>query len=206
MAYQFDFDSRLIYITSPQTEVVIQDLIDEIRANEASQTGITYDKIANASGKESLGGQVNVGITVQLLDWQIKFWEGNYIASITGGNLTGGVSGDPVAYSAGVQVLLIQSAASTVVQVSTGSGLSGEEHDKLMGLPQSSTITNDVWSEEDRGTKLDFVHKMEGGKWTIVNDQMIFFESDNLTEIARFNLFDSSGNPTTINAFSRVRV
>jgi hypothetical protein len=199
MAYLFDFENQIINITSPQTDVDIQELINEIRTQEATEQGIAYGKIADASGKEDLGGSV-----VELLGWQLKFWEGSYIAKISGGNLVGGISGDPVAYSAGVQTLLIQSAASTVVQVSSGSGLSIEEHNQLMAL-DTDAIPTAVWSEEDRGEKLDFVHDIEGGKWTIAGDQMIFFKSDNLTEIARFDLYDSDGNPTMSNVMRRDR-
>ena len=203
MAYQFDFKNQLINITSSQTEVQIQDLINKIREAEESEEGIQYEKIADASGKESLGGGVSVGLTVELLgNWQIKFWEGDYIAKITGGNLVGGISDDPVAYSPGVQVLLIQSAASTVVTLSTGSGLSTAEHDKLMSIPEPAAI----WAEGDAGDKLDFIHNIEGGKWTIVNDQMVFFKADNMTEIARFDLFDADGNATMENVLRRDRV
>lgn len=141
MAYLFDFNQKIIHVTNPQTDVDILDLLTAIRYAEASEIGMQYGKICNASGKESLGSGVSVGITLQLLEWQIEFWEGNYSAKISGGNLVGGISGDPVKYSAGVQVLLIQSAASTVVQVSTGSGLSQEEHAQLM---EKTATKNDV--------------------------------------------------------------
>ena len=127
----FDHSQNIINVTSPQTTLDVQDLIDAIRDEEDSERGVIYPQIASASGKESLGGGVVVGITVELLnDWQLKFWSGNYIAKISGGNLVGGLAGDPVAYSAGVQVLLIQSAASTVVNVG-GSALLAEESEKL---------------------------------------------------------------------------
>ena len=45
-----------------------------------------------------------------------------------------------------------------------------------------------------------------GGKWAITGNQMIFYKSDNITEIMRFNLFDSSGTPTMTNPASRERV
>jgi hypothetical protein len=48
-------------------------------------------------------------------DWQLSFPVGNYVATVAGGNFVGGPGGDPIAYSAGVQTLIIQSAASTVV-------------------------------------------------------------------------------------------
>lgn len=141
MAYVFDFQNTLIEITSPQADVDIQELIDEIRTVEASAQGIAYPRIANAAGKESLGAGVEVGITVELLNgWQLHFWSGSYTATIAGGNLVGGPAGDPIAYTAGVQVVLIQSAAATIVSTG-GSSLTQEEHDKLFSIP------DDVWDE-----------------------------------------------------------
>ena len=121
MAIEFDYDQQLINITSPQDTLSMQDLIDAIRTAESDLHGITHNQIATASGKENIGGGVFVGMTVNLISpWQVKFWAGNYIAKIAGGNLVGGILGDPVAYSVGVQVLLVQSAASTVVVTSDG--------------------------------------------------------------------------------------
>ena len=71
---------------------------------------------------------MQVGITVELLgSWQLLFQPGSYIARVAGGNLIGGPGGDPIAYSEGVQTLLIQSAASTVVTTS-GSIPSSEQN------------------------------------------------------------------------------
>lgn len=116
MSYTFDYANNQINVVSPQTVVDCLDLYDSIANEQASERGIAFSKIGSVSGGESLGAGVAVGITVNLLSpWQIKFYTGNYIATVQGGNLVGGLGGDPVAYSAGVQVLLIQSAASTVV-------------------------------------------------------------------------------------------
>lgn len=121
MIYDYDFASKLIDVPFGIDTVNVLDLIDDIRQAEATEQGVVYGQIASASGKESLGGSVSVGVTVNLLDdWQIRFATGNYIAKVSGGNLVGGLGGDPVAYSAGVQVLLVQSAASTVVVTSDG--------------------------------------------------------------------------------------
>ena len=201
MAHQFDFINSIVNITEPQVIVNIQELLNDIRSAEETESGIQYPKIANASGKESLGGGVSVGVTVELLgDWQLKFWETGGIVKISGGNLVGGPGGDPIAYTPGVQALLIQSAAGTVVTVSTGSGLSAEESAKLMALPTPQAI----WAENQAGAKLDFIHKVEGGNWTLVGDQMVFFDVNN-DEIARFDLLDAEGNPTIENVFRRVR-
>jgi hypothetical protein len=145
MAYAFDQVNALIEVTAPQNAVDVQDLINAIRDEEASERGITYDSIAKASGKESLGEGIKIGLTVQLLgNWQCHFWPGAYIAKIAGGNLVGGPGGDPVAYSEGVQVLLIQSAASTVVETTggtggSGSGLTQEERDRLFSTALQTT-------------------------------------------------------------------
>ena len=145
MAYVFDFQNTLIEITSPQTSVEIQDLINEIRTAESTTEGIAYPKIANASGKESLSAGVTVGITVELQNgWQLHFWVGAYTASITGGNLAGGPAGDPIAYSAGVQIVLVQSANATIVSTG-GSSLTQAEHDELFA------VADNVWDESLTG-------------------------------------------------------
>lgn len=146
--YWFDFENTLIEIQSPYVAVDIQELIDAIRTTEAElYPGIGFDKIADASGKEELGTSVYVGITLKLLNgWQVHFWVGNYIATISGGNLVGGPADDPIAYSAGVQVLLILSASSTIVSTG-GSALTQEEHDQLMSLPDEDVVTDAVWDE-----------------------------------------------------------
>jgi hypothetical protein len=57
-------------------------------------------------------------------------------------------------------------------------------------------------------TKIEFLYQIQGGRWLIDenNDQMVFYEDDNTTEIARFNLFDVNGTPAYINVFERRRV
>jgi hypothetical protein len=63
-------------------------------------------------------------------------------------------------------------------------------------------IATHVWSDE-RG---DLVFNVEAGRWKLESNQMIFYEDDNLTEIARFDLFDSGGSPTMENVYERRRV
>lgn len=56
------------------------------------------------------------------------------------------------------------------------------------------------------GALLSLVHSILGGKQQIVNNQLICYAADNTTEVARFNLFDSEGNPTMVNVYLRNRV
>lgn len=53
---------------------------------------------------------------------------------------------------------------------------------------------------------LTFLRNIQGGRWKIENNQMIFYESDNETEVCRFNLFDSYGTRASKNVMDRQRV
>jgi hypothetical protein len=173
MAIEFDQQQQLISVISPQDTLTCQALINAIREEEASERGIIYDQIATASGKEDLGGGVYVGMTVNLITpWQVKFWAGNYIAKVAGGNLVGGILGDPVAYSPGVQVLLIQSAASTLVV--TGDGL----NDAQAALLQTAAV------ESSRG------RKMQTNKAIISGDgrSVSIYDDDGMTLLQTFTI------------------
>lgn len=137
--FTFDFAVSQIKVNSGVVNVSVIDLYEACKLARETEEGIVYDHIAEGSGRVSLGGGVQVGLTVALVgSWQVKFADGNYIASIRGGNLVGGLGGSPVAYSPGVQALLIQSAASTVVNT-TGGGASAQE------------VADAVWTRQVRG-------------------------------------------------------
>jgi hypothetical protein len=114
--FTFDFAVSKIDVDAGVTDVDCATLYAAVKAAQASEEGIIYDRIGKGSGLSALGPGVQVGLTVELLGtWQLRFPAGNYVARIAGGNFIGGPGGDPIAYTAGVQTLLIQSAASTVV-------------------------------------------------------------------------------------------
>ncbi len=52
---------------------------------------------------------------------------------------------------------------------------------------------------------VEFIRHIEGGRWRIVNDQMIFYKADNSTEVARFDLYDQFGAPNSETVFERRR-
>ncbi len=114
--FTFDFAAARIDVDAGTYDVDVGDLYTAIKLAQASAEGIINDRISSGSGLVALGPGVEVGLTVELLgSWQLRFPAGNYIARVAGGNLVGGPGGDPIAYTAGVQALLILSAASTVV-------------------------------------------------------------------------------------------
>lgn len=133
--FTFNFTTSLVAIDNGVTDVDCSALYDACKLAQASEEGIIYDRIAKGSGLDALGPGVQVGITVELLgSWQLSFTAGNYVARVAGGNLIGGPGDDPIAYSAGVQALLIQSANATVVTTGGGGG----------------TTAADVWSYATR--------------------------------------------------------
>jgi len=72
----------------------------------------------------------------------------------------------------------------------------------------NSSVCNAVWDHVKATALLDdvdFIKDIEGGRWRIHDKQMIFYASDNITEVARFNLFDKTGTPSGDNVYERVR-
>lgn len=167
----FDFDTKLIEVQAIRgATLTAQDLINAIRQAEVTDEGMGYDKIADASGKDSLGGSTSVGITVNLLDWQIKWYAGTYQAAISGGNVVGGVGGNVIDYTAGVQVLLTQSANSTLIESGT-SGLT----------PEESAALTDVQAKAEAVWEANFRRRRR------VNNVIYIYEADGTTPKHTFN-------------------
>jgi hypothetical protein len=92
----------------------------------------------------------------------------------------------------------------------TGLILSGSDRYMFAG---NDNYVDDIWGAKltdhnvsgSIGSAVNFMNDVQGGRWQVVSNQMVFFKSDNVTEVARFNLFDENGNPTTVNPFERRR-
>lgn len=90
---EWSVSPRVIWIDIAETVVDVQDLYDTCKHLEALHTGMDEPYIADAGGKEPLGGGVNVGITVSLFNAVYAFedrpgpdW---VICNMTGGNIVG---------------------------------------------------------------------------------------------------------------------
>jgi len=83
-----------------------------------------------------------------------------------------------------------------------GVGWTDENLKTIDALIDAIKAKTDTISWED----ITFLKDIEGGKWQIVGNQMIFYKSDNSTEVARFNLFNEAGAPAMMNVFKRERV
>jgi len=81
---------------------------------------------------------------------------------------------------------------------------------KLVDNSVWATVQNDMVGSDvikSIATDVTYLRDIEGGKWELVGNQMIFYAADNTTEVSRFNMFDSDGNATTTgDIYKRERV
>ncbi len=128
MALTFDFINSIIEVPSPTTSISIQTLINEIRDQEDELVpSMSYSQIAEAFGKQDLGGGTLVGITLVLLDnWKLRFQArpgpDTIACIVTGGNLVA-ESGNPIASSAYTSVTIAQSSSPTIATASSDTNL-----------------------------------------------------------------------------------
>lgn len=70
----------------------------------------------------------------------------------------------------------------------------------------NSTEEDDSAVINQMATDITFIRNAESGKWEIVDNQMIFYTPDGLTEIMRFNLFNEAGDPSMVSVYKRESV
>ena len=125
--YDYDHDNRIITIPSPTSEVTVQELVNDIRDEEASLAAMNRPKIADAEGKLALGSGLFTGITLVLVnDWRLAFearsgptYEQMFVS---GGNLLakdrfGEIVASPIFPTAFTQVVISQSSSATISDV-----------------------------------------------------------------------------------------
>lgn len=65
---------------------------------------------------------------------------------------------------------------------------------------------SEQYNVEENDPRVADTYHMQFGRWKIESNQMIFYKEDNVTELARFDLLDSTGSPTMDAVFDRFRV
>ena len=81
--------------------------------------------------------------------------------------------------------------------ISADGGVTLQDNDRYV------LATNELGGIEE---SLTFLKDVGGGKWQIEDNQMVFYKADNVTEVMRFNLFNSAGVPAMKNLYKRERV
>lgn len=121
---------KVIQVDSPQTSVTCQDLINQIRLYEENLNNLDYPLIANAYGKQALGGGSYIGITLELVnDWRIAFearsGPDTTACTVSGGNLVAinQYGNNPLKATAFTQVNIAQSSSPTIIQADANYGM-----------------------------------------------------------------------------------
>jgi len=123
MALSINPFTAIVSITVPQNDMLVQDFVNTVRDFEDDPEGIVHDKIIDAVGKADLGGGIKTGIVCTLNPtWQTQFWNGVTLGVIRGGNLVGGIGGNPVKPTGGPDTIKIINDVGGVITV-TGSGV-----------------------------------------------------------------------------------
>jgi hypothetical protein len=131
--FTFDFDERYINVDVGIVSLDCVLLYAAIKLAQTSEAGVIHPRIASGTGRNMLGPGVRTALTLELLPpWQLRFSPGAYSVTISGGNLIGGLNGDPIADCPGATIVLIQSAAATIV-TSGGSAPAADIADAVWG-------------------------------------------------------------------------
>jgi len=119
MAITFDIPNTEIIMTTGQTNVTVQNLVNAIRLFESSFQMMGRDYIIDTAGKANLGGGVYTEIIMTLRNpWTIRFEdEATAHTSITGGTtLAVDGAGDPRAVTTNPSLTINQSVSGTLVE------------------------------------------------------------------------------------------
>ncbi len=194
MGLAFDKIDQIITVESPATEITMQELINGIRDFEDEYYGVDIAKVANASGKEALGGGVLVGITVTLIDWKLKFADRagpDYIlCNATGGNLVTFDTGsqlyiNPIEPAAYVTVVITASSSATLQELEAiqYSSFDGAVHiDVLNGVSGTEFPVGTPQSPVDNLTDAQLIAVERGFGALHIHGDIEFTSGDNIDE------------------------
>jgi len=170
--------------------------------------------ISHKTGPEAVSidlqsGQAKIDMATVINGKIVVRGDGKCIDSVTGEHLWSGMYGD-------LEILNETNSARANAREIWESMLDdydipGTAGDILNSLAAGATpaeVAAAVWADSEAVgliANVQFIKSIEGGKWKIESNHMIFFEDDNTTEVARFALFGSTGLPTSTDVFERVR-
>ena len=214
MPLTIDYGNEIINITSPTTNVDGQTLHDFIEDSMASSEGLLYSDIINPEGK--IEDPSNPGVYSQIIiilnsPWQIQFWGGSGYTRIYGAKLVGGLSDEPLKATGTAGDITVLESPVDGLTVTSGSGLSTEEHDHLLlldtdnldvlvstRLATASYVAPDNQGITDIEAKVDIIDslvddliKLTGHKVTKSGDIITIYEANGVDTWRQYDL--SSG-------------
>ena len=98
-----------------------------------------------------------------------------------------------------------------VYELGTNTGIYGVELNlstQFSGSILWKVQNTSIYAAEEIKIDQKMARYIHTGRWIVddTSNQMIFYEDDNVTEIARYDLKDKSGSPSIESVFERVRV
>jgi len=99
----------------------------------------------------------------------------------------------------------------SVYEVGSDTGIYGVELNlstQFSGSILWKVENTNIYASEEIKIDQKMARYIHTGRWIVDenNNQMIFYEDDNVTEIARYDLKDKNGNPTVESIFERTKV
>ena len=138
MAYSIDGITKVITLTAGTTAVSVKDLwsrwVDWFLTGDNSK----YLPAMKNIGGDEISGGISVPIYTFLINgWKIKPQEAHHTLTITDGILVVFGGGDPFINTNGAYIVRINYQQPVqAITITSGSGLSTDEHNKLMLTPQ----------------------------------------------------------------------
>jgi len=177
----FDPVNKYILITSPTTSLTALELYNASMDWCDELENMQYDPPMRALGKAPLGGGVYTdSIFILQNGWKIKPWSGTYQLVIEG-------------------TLITDDETQRIVQPDSGNV------EAVFQVATYGTQTQSDVIDEMKNT-IDLIYYESLGKLEITGNQLIIYKDDNVTEVARFNLYNAQGEPSMVDVVKRVRV
>ena len=215
MAISVDWGSKIISVPKADmsliqsTPVEIRELdVDTFRltlkALEDDEEGMPFPDTHDHKTEIVIGGQTYARSVEIINDYTVTFEDGQYVVNLVGAN-------NNIMDVLNANQVSVRGNNSAGLIVGTGI-LTDQDKDDIADAVWDELDTDHILTDSygkllaDVETLLTFISDTEGGRWRIINNQMIFYKSDNNTEVMRFNLFDENGSPAETNIYERQRV
>jgi hypothetical protein len=192
--------SYLSNITGSLYELDTETFREDLKALEDDPEGMPFPDTHQHYTEVTVAGVTYARFIIIINGYSITFEDGQYSVRLAGSNNNFFDVENGILNQNQVQVIPGNSAG--LIKVVQGSGVT--ENDKL-------EIAQLVWSEPEPALlddKIQFIVDLRAGRLLIdkTSFQEIHYKSDNITEVARFNLLDSDGAPSHTEVYERVRV
>lgn len=199
-------NSDAIFINELINSGTIGEAVWDVDANNFNVLDTTGYVLNSISSSLSDGVSISSSSVINLVD---SIWN-----EPNGSHLISGSTGDSIYSGSSVVDVSASVDVSSIVSGVWDAGASGFNTSGSIGYLQNRIANIDANVLSIGGTvnlisgAVDFIKDIEGGRWRIDSglNQMVFYKDDNTTEIARFDLFDAGGAPTTDAVFDRRKV